>query len=118
MEIEDIINQEKQKELIRKSKQKQDKHLKKLFYKDCYKMWKDYKKVESPYFWWLGLITIAQMFDEKFYLYWVFGATEAYTKDSWFDSKWCYEWCGEGDKFKIKHKSNPNDEWVYLQRIK
>lgn len=115
MSIQDIIGQEKQKELIRKSKQKQDKHLKKLFYKDCYKMWKDYKKVESPYFWWLTDILNYRPFLKDYYVYWIFlDAPKEYLKDSLIYTKWDFKFCIRKLTFKIKHKSNPNDEWVYL----
>ena len=67
MNIKDIVDQEKQRELARKSKLKQDKHLKKLFYKDCYKFWKEYKMVENPYFWCLGLFSVIVFILSLFY---------------------------------------------------
>lgn len=113
MTIQYIINQEKQKELIRKSKQKQDEHLKQLFYKDCYKLWKDYKKAESPYFWWLGYFHPKRAFlGYSWFYYWLYlEAPTDYPKTAWFENKWSQSYDG---KIKIKHKSNPNDEWVYL----
>lgn len=115
MNIQDIIDQEKQKELIRKSNFKQQEHLKKLFYKDCYKMWKDYKKVESPYFWWLGHFNIWNILlgIENFHCWLFVDAPSAYLNTEWFDSKWEYNIDELGEMY-IKHKSNPNDEWVYL----
>lgn len=115
MNIQDIIDQEKQKELIRKSNLKQQKHLKKLFYKDCYKMWKDYKKVESPYFWWLGYFHIdVLLLGYEGFEYWLYcEAPRYYRKTTWFDKKWEYNIDELGEMY-IKHKSNPNDEWVYL----
>lgn len=113
MNIEDIIDQEKQKKLIESVKRKQDKHLKKLFYKDCYKMWKDYKKVESPYFWWLGYFHIDMtIFGYQYFYFWLYMyAPKTYLDVEWFNNKWERAFDGRA---KIKHKSNPNDEWVYL----
>ena len=115
MEIKDIVDQEKQRELARKSKQKQDKHLKKLFYKDCYKMWKDYKKVESPYFWWLGHFHFDRLcVSQDWFYYWLrCVAPRDYIKWDWFNNKWEFSIDCLGQTL-IKHKSNPNDEWVYL----
>lgn len=115
MNIQDIIDQEKQKELIRKSNLKQKKHLKKLFYKDCYKMWKDYKKVESPYFWWLGYfnLDIILLGSWGFYYWLRCVAPSNYIELGWFKNKWDFS-VGDLGQTLIKHKSNPNNEWICL----
>lgn len=119
MNIQDIIDQEKQKELIKKSNLKQQKHLKKLFYKDCYKMWKDYKKVEKPYTWWLELFSLFNLISCLNYAYWVvLYAPKEYVTDSWFDKKWQIDkqdnFSKINPKLKIKHKTNPNNDYINL----
>lgn len=111
MNIKEIVDQEKQKELFKKSKHNQEKHLKKLFFKDCYQMWKDYKKVENPYFWWLGVL-----FVWKFsYLFWLrHDAPKAYYHNCELHKKWDIGWCSKHFEYKIKRKTNPNDTWIYL----
>ena len=115
MEIKDIVDQEKQRELARKSQLKQDKHIKTLFLKDCYKMWKDYKKVEKPYTWWLGILFGRYSLFGKFnYAYSFWELPKSYLEDSWFNCKWDMEYCKLRDVFKIKHKTNPNNDYIYL----
>ena len=58
MEIKDIVEQGKHKRTLVKIKKREDAITRKQFLKDCYKFWKEYKKVESPYFWWLTLLKI------------------------------------------------------------
>ena len=66
MEIKDIVEQQKLEKSLERSKKKQDDFTRKEFLKDCYKFWKEYKKVEHPYTWWLGkLATYFLCFKEK-----------------------------------------------------
>ena len=69
MEIKDIVEQQKLKQALERSKKKQDDFTRKEFLKDCYKFWKEYKKVEHPYTWWLGWFSLWNMID-TFYLGW------------------------------------------------
>ena len=111
MNIKEIVDQQKQKqkELIRKSKHNQEKHLKKLFFKDCYQMWKDYKKVENPYFWWLGVLS------SPCYLFWLrYEAPKAYYHNCELHKKWDIVLCFTHRTHRIKRKTNPNDTWIYL----
>ena len=111
MNIKEIVDQEKQKELFKKSKRNQEKHLKKLFFKDCYQMWKDYKKVENPFFWWLGILSVW-----KFSHLWCLRnelPTEYYNNCD-LHNKWDIDWCSTHITYKIKRKTNPNDTWIYL----
>ena len=109
MNIKEIVDQEKQKELFKKSKHNQEKHLKKLFFKDCYQMWKDYKKVENPYFWWLGVLSLPCC------LIWLeLDAPKEYYNSCELHKKWDIDWCSNRFEYKIKRKTNPNDTWIYL----
>lgn len=112
MNIKEIVDQEKQKELFKKSKHNQEKHLKRLFLKDCYQMWKDYKKVENPYFWWLEK---DWSFYEWYYFNWFFTeAPDIYTNKCQLLKKWDFDYCFTTLQHKIKRKTNPNDTWIYL----
>ena len=115
MEIKDIVEQEKYKRTLVKIKKREDALTRKQFLKDCYKMWKDYKKVESPYFWWLGHFHFDRLcVSQDWFYYWLrCVAPRDYIKLDWFNNKWEFsiDWLGQT---LIKHKSNPNDEWVYL----
>ena len=114
MNIKAIVDQEKQRELVRKSKLKQDKHIKKLFLKDCYKMWKDYKKVEKPYTWWLGIFSIWNiLIGENNYFYELWNLPKEYLENSWFFNKWEVV-DDELGQSMIKHKANPNNDYIYL----
>jgi hypothetical protein len=118
MNIKDIVDQEKQRALQVKVKNNQDKHIRKLFLKDCYKMWKDYKKVEKPYTWRLELFSLLKLVSCVEYVYWVVDyAPQEYTKDSWFDKKWSVVAISDLvvlPTYKIKLKTNPNDDYIYL----
>lgn len=112
MNIKEIVDQEKQKELFKKSKHNQEKHLKKLFFKDCYKVWKDYKKVESPYFWWLEK---DWLFIKTHYLFCLrHELPKEYYDNCDLHKKWDIDWCSWHYEYKIKRKTNPNDTWIYL----
>ena len=111
MNIKDIVAREQQKKLIDTSKLKQDKYIRKLFYKDCHKMWKDCKKVEKPYFWWLEYLTTCLGGRYGFYYWLRFQAPNDYMESGWFKSKWEIDYLGQT---KIKLKSNPNNYWVCL----
>ena len=58
MEIKDIIEQQKLEKALERSKKKQDDFTRKEFLNDCYKFWKEYKKVEHHYTWWLGWFSL------------------------------------------------------------
>lgn len=115
MNIKDILDQEKQRDLKAKVKSKQEKHIRKLFFKDCYKMWKEYMKVEKPYTWWLYLITLDNLITSHSFLFWIkHDAPSSYVEGSWFDKKWSVLWCLESCNHKIKLKTNPNNDYIYL----
>ena len=110
MEIKDIVEQEKHKRSLTKIKQREEKLTRKQFLKDCYKFWKEYKKVESPYFWWLGWFDWFCIFTDYKYLRWIhYEAPISYLKDSWFERKWKVEW--KFGKFKINRKADPNSNY-------
>lgn len=112
MEIKDIVEQEKHKRSLAKIKQREEKLTRKQFLKDCYKFWKEYKKVESPYFWWLSWFSIWNL-DETYYLEWCVNSPNDYLKDSWFDKKWCI---GIEDMFRIsmKRRADPTQKIMYF----
>ena len=88
MEIKDIVEQEKHKRTLAKIKKREDALTRKQFLKDCYKFWKEYKKVESPYFWWLDWFSIWNL-GETYYLDWYrLAAPKSYKNNSWFEKKW------------------------------
>lgn len=110
MEIKDIVEQEKHKHSLAKIKQREEKLTRKQFLKDCYKFWKEYKKVESPYFWWLGWFDWFFIFTDVKYVWWIcYDAPVSYLKDSWFEREWKIE--RKSVKFKITRKSDPNSNY-------
>lgn len=114
MDIKDIVDQEKQRALQAKVKSNQDKHIRKIFLKDCYKMWKDYKQVENPYTWWLGIFSVWHfLLGGNYFVYEAHKLPSTYLEGSWFEKKWdVYD--DELGQIMIKHRTNPNNEYVYL----
>ena len=112
MEIKDIVEQEKHKLTLAKIKKREDAITRKQFLKDCYKFWKEYKKVENPYFWWLEKDWLLV---KTHYLFWLrHDAPKAYYHNCELHKKWDIDWCSTHFTHKIKRKTNPNDTWVYL----
>lgn len=113
MEIKDIVEQEKHKRSLVKIKQREEKLTRKQFLKDCYKFWKEYKKVESPYLWWLSC------FSPDYILFggWEnfrkvrFTLPEAYIENSWFSKKWEIE-STVGVCYKFRRKSDPSNTFI------
>ncbi len=113
MEIKDIVEQEKHKRSIAKIKQREEKLTRKQFLKDCYKFWKEYKKIESPYFWWLSWFSIWNL-DEKYYLDWYrLDAPKSYKDNSWFESKWKVI-DDEIFDVKVHRKADPTQKIIYF----
>ena len=112
--IKDIVEQEKQKRSLAKIKQREEKLTRKQFLKDCYKFWKEYKKVESPYFWWLEYLTVDFILFGKWEHFRKvrFNLPEQYLNDSWFSKKWETEWV-LGVGYKFKRKSYPSDTFYW-----
>lgn len=114
MNIKDIVDQEKQRALQAKVKSHQEEHIRKLFLKDCYKMWKDYKKVEKPYTWWLGIFSVWNLLlDGYYFLNEINKLPSLYLEGSWFEKKWDV-YGDELGQIMIKHRTNPNNDYVYL----
>ncbi len=90
MEIKDIVEREKHKRTLAKIKKREDTIARKQFLKDCYKFWKEYKKVESPYFWWLDLLfSYDIVLGKKKFFYWVkLELPKDYLENSWLREKW------------------------------
>lgn len=112
MEIKDIVEQEKHKRTLAKIKKREETVTRKQFLKDCYKFWKEYKKVESPYFWWLDILLLPV---DPCYLIWIHcDAPKGYLENSWFSSKWEYSWDAEKG-YKFRRKSDPSNTfyWFY-----
>ena len=120
MEIKAIIEQEKHKRTLVKIKKREDAITRKQFLKDCYKFWKEYKKVESPYFWWLSYFTrwskvVNVLCPPLYYLWWIDSESPLeYYNGSWFFNKWSVERI-ESTKCLIKRKSEPNSEGVLIK---
>ena len=113
VEIKDIVEQEKQKRTLAKIKKREDALTRKQFLKDCKKFWKEYKKVESPYFWWLGCFSIWNL-DETYYLDWYrLDAPKSYKDNSWFEKKWAIsdtDFCC----VNVHRKADPNLNTIYF----
>ena len=90
MEIKDIVEQEKYKRTLAKIKKREDAITRKQFLKDCKKFWKEYKKVESPYFWCLDLLFSDDIvLGKKKFFYWVeLKLPKDYLENSWLREKW------------------------------
>ena len=116
MEIRDIIEQQKLEKALERSKKKQDDFTRKAFLKDCYKFWKEYKKVEKPYTWWCYFFTFDYIFsDGRYFSNWcITKAPDEYTKGSWFYNRWEIMIVLPFGEVGIKLKSQPNQDWVYL----
>ena len=113
VEIKDIVEQEKHKRTLAKIKKREDTLTRKQFLKDCYKFWKEYKKVESPYFWWLGWFSIWNL-DEKYYLDWYrLDAPKSYKDNSWFEKKWVIT-DTEFSCVNVYRKTDPNLNRIYF----
>ena len=112
MEIKDIVEQEKHKRTLAKIKKREDALTRKQFLKDCYKFWKEYKKVESPYFWWLGILLLPV---DKRYIIWIhLYAPKNYVENNWFYKKWeIVRIIGIGYKFRRKTDQNNTFYWYY-----
>ena len=114
MEIKEIVEQEQHKRTLAKIKKREDAVTRKQFLKDCYKFWKEYKKVESPYFWWLGWFSIWNLFSETYYLDWYrLDAPKSYKDNIWFEKKWViedYDFCC----VNVHRKADPNLNRVYF----
>ena len=120
MEIKDVVEQEKHKRTLAKIKKREQSLTRKQFLKDCYKFWKEYKKVESPYFWWTSYFTrwsevVNILCPPLYYLWWIdFYCPIEYYKGSWFYNKWEATQI-ESTKYLIKRKSEPNSEGVLIK---
>ena len=120
MEIKDIVEQEKHNRTLAKIKKREQALTRKQFLKDCKKFWKEYKKVESPYFWWLEYFTrwskvVNVLCPPLYYLWWIdFESPLEYYNGSWFFNKWSAEQI-ESTKYLIKRKSEPNSEGVLIK---
>lgn len=120
MEIKDIVEQEKHKRSLAKIKQREEKLTRKQFLKDCYKFWKEYKKVESPYFWWLSYFTrwskLANILCPKmYYLWWIdYDSPLDYYNNSWFSKKWNSQRI-EPTRYLVKRRSEPNSEGILIK---
>ena len=114
MEIKDIVEQEKHKRTLAKIKKREDALTRKQFLKDCYKFWKEYKKVESPCFWWLGWFRT----DYIFFEYWEnfrkvrWELPIDYIDNSWFSKKWETK-CIIGAGYKFRRKSDPSNTFYW-----
>ena len=115
MEIKDIVEQEKHKRTLAKIKKREDALTRKQFLKDCYKFWKEYKKVESPYFWWLGWFSIWNFFSETYYLDWYrLDAPKSYKDNSWFEKKWAISDDTDFCCVNVHRKADPNLNTIYF----
>ncbi len=118
MEIKDIVEKEKHKRTLAKIKKREDALTRKQFLKDCKKFWKEYKKVENPYFWWLEYLTVDFILFGKWEHFRKvrFNLPEQYLNDSWFSKKWETEWV-LGVGYKFKRKSDPSDTFYWYHII-
>ena len=120
MEIKDIVEQEKHKRTLAKIKKREDALTRKQFLKDCYKFWKEYKKVESPYFWWVSYFTrwskiVNILCPPLYYVWWVdFYCPIEYYKGSWFYNKWETTQI-ESTKYLVKRRSEPNSDGILIK---
>ena len=116
MEIKDIIEQQKIEKALERSKKKQDDFTRKEFLKDCYKFWKEYKKVEHPYTWWTVFLSLDYLiFGKVEFFRWIrFNAPETYIEDSWFGKKWEYQWSTTYLDYQVKRKDQPSQRYVWL----
>ena len=114
VEIKDIVEQEKHKRTLAKIKKREDAITRKQFLKDCYKFWKEYKKVESPYFWWLECLTVDFILFGKWEHFRKvrFNLPEQYLNNSWFSKKWETDWL-PCVGYKFKRKSDPSDTFYW-----
>ena len=110
MEIKDIVEQEKHKRTLAKIMKREDALTRKQFLKDCYKFWKEYKKVESPYFWWLDILLLP--LDPR-YLIWIHcDAPKNYVENSWLREKWTIRI--QNSEIGIIRNSDPHEIFIPL----
>ena len=116
MEIKDIVEQEKHKHTLAKIKKREDALTRKQFLKDCKKFWKEYKKVESPYFLWLTLLKIHYWFDpEWFYHRQInFHLPSTYVEGSWFYDKWDFQYI-RFNGYVFKRKSDVSGKYLWYR---
>lgn len=119
MEIKDIVEQEKHKCSLAKIKQREEKLTRKQFLKDCYKFWKEYKKVESPYFWWCYFLTFEYfIFGKVNFFRWIrFDAPRVYIEGSWFENKWEYKYDLSRSDYRIimKKQNKAGQTFIWLK---
>ena len=119
MEIKDIVEREKHKRTLAKIKKREDTIARKQFLKDCYKFWKEYKKVESPYFWWLDLLfSYDIVLGKKKFFYWVkLELPKDYLENSWLREKWTIRI--QNSEIGIIRNSDPQKYlYHYYRRLK
>ena len=113
VEIKDIVEQEKHKRTLANIKKREDALTRKQFLKDCYKFWKEYKKVDSPYFLFLVWFIFLYL-DEKYYIDWYrLDAPKSYKDNSWFEKKWVItdtDFCC----VNVYRKADPNLNTIYF----
>ena len=116
IEIKDVVEQEKHKRTLAKIKKREEAVTRKQFLKDCKKFWKEYKKVESPYFWWLEYLTIDFILFGKWEHFRKvrLNLPEQYLNDSWFSKKWETDWLPSGC-YKFKRKSDSSDTFYWYR---
>ena len=120
MEIKDIVEQQKLEKALERSKKKQDDFTRKEFLKDCYKFWKEYKKVEHTYTWWSEQLTrwfkVSNILCPKmYYLWWLdYESPLGYYKDSWFYKKWKVSRI-QPTRYLVKRKVDPTTEGVLIK---
>lgn len=116
MEIKDIVEQQKLKKALERSKKKQDDFTRKEFLKDCYKFWKEYKKVEHPYTWWLGWFSLDYILFGRWENFRKvrFNLPEDYVENSWFSTKWECKWV-LGVGYKFRRKADPNGTFYWYR---
>ena len=116
MEIKDIIEQQKLEKALERSKKKQDDFTRKEFLNDCYKFWKEYKKVEHHYTWWLGWFSLDYILFGRWENFRKvrFTLPEDYVENSWFSTKWECKWV-LGVGYKFRRKADPNGTFYWYR---
>ena len=114
VEIKDIVEQEKHKRTLAKIKKREEAVTRKQFLKDCKKFWKEYKKVESPYFWWLDLLfSYDIVLGKKRFFYWVeIKLPKDYLENSWLREKWKVQI--QNSELGIIRNSDPHKRFIPL----
>lgn len=116
MEIKDIVEQHKLEKALERGKKKQDDFTRKEFLKDCYKFWKEYKKVEHPYTWWLTFLKIQYWFDPEWFYHRQlnFHLPSAYVEYSWFSDKWDFQYV-RCHGYMFKRKSDVSGKYLWYR---